>query len=150
MRARGRAAVSGTLLAVGLLVVATPGARALSPFELPWADVAPAVVTAQGVLRAAAVGMPDERLDRMGAVRSSARQRARARALGMLHRFVDDALARVHAEPAVATAVHGAVDRAAHVTAVRPLADGSAVAVVDVPLGALRAAASLGGLPWSP
>jgi hypothetical protein len=139
-----------------LLIVALVPLRLVAPvalaqvpaaFELPWTDVAPAV--ADGHARAAAVGVPDPRIGRFDAARASARTDGRARAVAALHAFADDALARVRATPQEATRVHGAIDREAAVSGVRPLVDAGAVVVVRVPVAVLRAACAREGLPWS-
>ncbi len=113
--------------------------------QVPWGDKAP--VLDGDVLRVAALGQPDHRIHAWGARRLSARHRAEARARATLHRWVDDALADAGAAPHLAQAVHALVDGAV-VTAVRPLADGSAVVVLTVPRHQLRAAAPLEGVPW--
>lgn len=141
MRALGR------ILAVLALIVAAPASAQTPPeMELPWTDVAPSRVGA--VVRAAALGAADERIGSFTARRAAAREVARRRALAALHAWVDDALAAVRAPPMEASAVHAAVDRDAHVTGVRPLADGGAVAVMEIGVEALRAACAREGLPW--
>ncbi|MGE0789301.1 MAG: hypothetical protein AB7S26_26745 [Sandaracinaceae bacterium] len=119
------------------------------PRELtaPWSDAAPRIEAA--VVWSAAVGAPDERIGRFEARRASARRAARARAMGFLHAWADDALAEVHASAAEATAVHAAIDRAARERAVRPLADAGAVIAMEVPLDDLRAACRRTGVPWA-
>ncbi|MBZ0115650.1 MAG: hypothetical protein K8H88_01555, partial [Sandaracinaceae bacterium] len=79
----------------------------------------------------------------------AARRLARERALDAMHQYADDALARVTASPSCADAVHRAIDREARVVATRPLADGSAVSIVEVDLATVRAACAREGLPWS-
>ncbi|HJL16157.1 MAG TPA: hypothetical protein RMH99_10895 [Sandaracinaceae bacterium LLY-WYZ-13_1] len=115
-------------------------------FALPWTDRPPRVD--DGTVRAAAVGMPDERIGRFAARRASARTDGRERAMAALHAWADDALARVRATPREAQRVHAALERAAAVEAVRPLVDAGAVVVVRVPTSALRAACDREGLPW--
>lgn len=121
------------------------------PFDVPRSDRAPRIETLGGQpwVTAAAVGRPDPRLSRMGAMRRTARRQAEERARGALHRWVDDALARVLAQPPVATAAHRAVAEAGRVLGVRPLVDAGAVIVVGVPVAALRRAAPLEGVPWA-
>jgi hypothetical protein len=115
-------------------------------FDLPWTDTAPALRA--GVVRAAAVGLPDERIGRFDARRASARTDGRRRALRALHAWADDALARVRATPREAQRVHAALDRAARVEGVRPLVDAGAVVVLAVDASALRGACGREGLPW--
>lgn len=148
-RARRSSGPSASWIVAVALVVAPAMTHAQVPaaFELPWTDVAPAV--AGGHAQAAAVGVPDPRIGRFDAARASARTEGRARAVAALHAFADDALARVRATPQEATRVHGAIDREAAVSGVRPLVDAGAVVVVRVPVAALRAACAREGLPWS-
>lgn len=117
------------------------------PFELPWSDEAPRVVGE--VVKAAAVAGPDERIGRFAPRRASARSAARARALAMLHAWVDEALAPLRADPRRAQAAHDAVEESARVEGVRALSDGGAVVVVAVPLEALRDACPVEGAPWT-
>jgi uncharacterized protein (DUF2236 family) len=121
--------------------------RLPAPFTVPFADRAPRVEGEVAV--AVAVGLPDERVGAFYARRDSARTAGRARALGALHAWVDDALASARVGPREAQAAHAAVDREARVDGVRPLVDGAAAVVVSVPVRALRDACPRGGLPWS-
>lgn len=123
------------------------GSSLPAAFTVPWADAAPRLHARE--LRAAAVGLPDERVGRFDARRASARTRGRERALRMLHEYVDDALAAVNAPPREARAVHDAVSREARVVGARPLVDAGAVVVVAVPRAALSAACARGDVPWS-
>lgn len=121
-------------------------AAASAQVDAPWTDVSPTVQ--EGVVWAAALGAPDERIRRFSARRDSARRMARARAEAALHAWVDEALARVNASPRDAQAVHAAITEHARVRAVRPLVDAGAVIALEVPLAALRRAARLRGVPW--
>jgi len=78
--------------------------------------------------------------------------RAEAEARDALHRFADDALARVRANPWVARQVHDAVDAAGVVAGRRSLPSGDALVRVAVPLVALRRASGplRPRLPWGP
>jgi hypothetical protein len=91
---------------------------------------------------------PSERVGTMRGRRLSSRRAAEAAARADLHRFVDDALARVLAQPDVATRAHRVVDGDAVQVRVRPLVDGSSVVELRLPLAALRAVAALEGVPW--
>ncbi|MBX3275915.1 MAG: hypothetical protein KF729_37005 [Sandaracinaceae bacterium] len=129
------------------LALAPGSARAQPPeMQVPWADVAPA--RAGDVIQTAALGVPDERIGSFVARRAAARDAARRRAMEALHAYADAALAAVRAHPREASAVHEAIGRAARVAGVRPLSDGGAVVVVEVPVGALRTACGRAGLPW--
>ena len=133
---------------VALIGLLLPALAAAQPPEmrLPWTDVAP--TRAGDVVRTAAVGAADGRIGSFTARRAAAREAARRRAIAALHAWVDDALARVRAHPRDATRVHDAVDAAAEVRGVRPLSDGGAVVVVEVPVQALRDGCDEEGLPW--
>lgn len=137
----------GLLGSLGFCLSTSAQPRVPADMEVPWTDVAPA--RHGDVLSAAAVGTPDERVGRYDARRASARTRGRQRAITAIHRWVDDALARVLAPPLEAAAVHAAIDRGARVARVRPLVDASAVVVVEVPVAALRGACAREGLPWT-
>lgn len=132
------------MFAVG--AIAPSAAQPPPSMELPWTDVAPERVG--DVVRTAAIGAADTRIGRFGVRRAAAREAARRRAQAALHVWVDDALAQVRAHPRDATAVHEAVDREIRTRGVRPLVDGGAVVVVEVPVSALRSACSRSGLPW--
>ncbi|MFK7987827.1 MAG: hypothetical protein AB8I08_17550 [Sandaracinaceae bacterium] len=137
--------VFGALVLAAALV--SPGAAQVpEAFDMPWSDVAPHLD--DGAIRVAAVGRPDERIRRFEARRDSARRQARERALSLLHRWADDALAAVHAEPREASRVHAALAEA-RVERVRPRADASAVVVLRLDASALREACGRAGLPWS-
>ncbi len=112
-------------------------------------DVAPAIDPTRGHVVSAALGVADERLDRLSARRTNARLRGEERARRALHAWADDALAHVQASPAVATRIHRAIDANSSITRVRGLSDGNAIIEVAVPLAALREVASLRGVPWS-
>jgi len=135
-----------SLVAPGLMGPGVAYAQVPAELDAPWSDVAPRIDGERVI--AAAVGMPDERLGRLAARRSGARRAGEERARAMVHRWADDALAQVAASPTIAAAVHRAIDDAATVSRVRPLSDGGAVIEIEIPLAALRAAASLRGLPW--
>ncbi len=143
-RSCGRSALVALVLGLAAPALAQELPREL---DLPWSDVAPAV--RDGALRAAAVGAPDERIGRFDPRRASARRAGRARALAAIHAFADDALAARRADPRCAQAAHAAIDASARVAAVRPLVDGAAVVVVEVPLESLRAACAPRGAPWA-
>lgn len=131
------------------LILLAPTSALAQPraFELPWADVAPHI---EGeVVKAAAVAGPDERIGRFAPRRASARSAGRARALAMLHRWVDRSLAPLRADPREAQAAHDAIEASARVEGVRALTDGGAVVVVAVPLEALRDACAVEGAPWT-
>ncbi len=140
----------GRGIAVVLLVALWASAgSAVPPFEVPFDDRPPRLHRAPAVVRTAALGAPDERLGRFGAARRSARFAAEARARAALHAWVDDALAAARACPWEADRVHAAVEEAATVVGVRPLVDGGAVVLVDVPVAALVEAAAPEGVPWA-
>lgn len=134
-----------TLLA-GLAATAAAQPRAPGDLDAPWTDVAPTIDGDR--VWAAAVGAPDERIRRFEARRASARRMARRRATEAIHAWADDALARAHAGPRQARAVHDAIDEGLRVRTVRPLVDAGAVVSVEVPLAALREACDREGLPW--
>jgi hypothetical protein len=119
-------------------------------FETPWTDTPPAI-DPEGEPRvvAAALGASDERFGRLAARRAAARSAAEERARRAIHAWADDALAAIAASPAVAAAVHRAIETYARVARVRPLADGGAVVEIEVPLDRLRAVVDREGLPWS-
>ena len=150
MTARVTAETSWAALTACALVAAwaptSPLVAQPAEMRLPFGDVAPA--RHGEVLSAAALGVPDERVGRFAARRASARVAGRRRALAALHAFADDALAAARATAMEAAAVHAAIDAGARVAGVRPLVDGGAVVVVEVPVSALRAACARGGLPW--
>lgn len=139
---------------LALALASLPPAPALAQavpvvFEAPWTDRAPEIDAAGDRVVAAGLGLPDERLGRLAARRAAARRAGEDRARALIHAWADDALARVAASASVAAAVHRAIDEHATVGRVRALSDGGAVVEVTVPLDALRAAAPMGGLPWS-
>jgi len=144
-----RASKTTSAVAALLLALAAPaGAQELPrELDLPWTDVAPAVHG--DVVRAAAVGAPDERIGRFDPRRASARRAGRARAVAAIHAWADDALAARRADPRCAEAAHRAIDARAREAGVRPLVDAGAVVVVEVPLAALREACPLEGAPWA-
>ncbi|HEY8429708.1 MAG TPA: hypothetical protein VIL20_15090 [Sandaracinaceae bacterium] len=144
-----RAPKTTSAITAALLALAAPAAAQRLPpeLDLPWTDVAPAV---QGsVVRAAAVGVPDERIGRFEPRRASARRAGRARAIAAIHAWADDALAALRADVRCAEAAHRAIDARAQQVGVRPLVDAGAVVVVEVPLAALREACPLEGAPWA-
>ena len=144
--------LAGLTAAIGALAWAAPAA-AQAPstawLSAPWADAEAAVDTDRDVVRAAAVGLPDERMSRLGARRAAARRAADARARQRLHAWADRALARITASASTASAVHAAIDARATILNLRPRADGGVVIELSVPLDVLRASAPQGGLPWS-
>lgn len=91
---------------------------------------------------------PDERIGPLAARRLSSRRKAESLARAAIHRFVDEALDAVMAQPDVASRVHERVAGDAVEVRVRPMVDGSAVAELRLPLAALREAAPLEGVPW--
>lgn len=91
---------------------------------------------------------PDERIGPLAARRLSSRRKAESLGRAELHRFVDEALDRVMAQPDVASRVHALVDGDAVAVRVRPLVDASAVAELSLSLASLRRAAPLEGVPW--
>lgn len=124
---------------VALLSLFVAGASAQWP---PWEDVAPSLTTTH--LQCAALGRADHRVEAWSARKLSARRRGIRRARRMLHRWIDDALARVGAPPHVAERAHREVESAGLLD-IRPLADGSAVVVVGVQRSELP---SFRGVPW--
>jgi hypothetical protein len=114
-------------------------------FSLPWTDQPAELVASRGVLRAAAVGRPDGRVDRWSAMKASARRNGEARAKEALHRCVDEALAAVFSPAWVAAAAHRHIERHARKTGVRPLVDGAAVVVVEI---SVRPLPEVAGAPW--
>lgn len=137
------------MVALAALLSATAPASAVPPFEVPWTDRAPRVEPEVGAVRVAALGAPDERLGRFSAAKRSARHAAEERARDALHRWADEALARARACPWMADRVHAVINEAMVVVGIRPLVDGSAVVLVDVPVTVLRDAATLDGVPWA-
>lgn len=134
----------GVRLALLCAVLSVP-VTLVSPLEAqwaPWGD-APVEVTSSHV-RCAALGRSDYRVEAWSARKLSARRRALLRARRMLHRWIDDALARAGAPPNVAERAHQEVERAEPMDT-RPLADGSAVVVVGVERSALP---RFRGVPW--
>ncbi len=143
-----RLVVLGSVV-LGLALLAAPALAQELPreLELPWTDAAPAVRGSS--VRAAAVGAPDERIGRFDPRRASARRAGRARAVAAIHAWADDALAARRADPRLAQAAHAAIDESARVAGTRPLVDGGAVVLVEVPLAALREACPVEGTPWA-
>ena len=138
----------GAALAVaGVVAVALP-TRAVPPSEMPWADTGPRYLAEQDVVRSAAVGAPDPRLGRLSAVELRARYEGERRARAAIHRWVDDAMAEARVMPWSASGVHRAIEGEASVAGIRPMVDGGAVVLVEVPAEALRAAADVEGAPW--
>ena len=131
-----RSAIVLYTLAIGLTVEAQ---------TLPWKEEAPRVEGDEIIC--AALGTADYRIDSWTARRLSARRRGQQRAKQMLHRWIDDALARVGASPLNAQAVHQLVVRA-RIRSVRPLVDGSAIVEITMARSALREIMSAEGLPW--
>lgn len=138
--------IVGLSLLVGLTFFSSLAGAQPAAMQVPWTDVAAS--RAGDVVRAAAIGVPDARIGRFAARRDSARTAAQRRAVDAIHAWADDALARVRAHPREAAAVHEAIDRDARVGGVRPLVDGGAVVVVEVPVATFRDACASGGLPW--
>jgi hypothetical protein len=81
-------------------------------------------------------------------IRAAARDQAERRGRERLHRFVDDALARVWARPQAAAAAHEVIDARVEVDGTRPLADGGAVVQLSIAVSELVAVAPLEGAPW--
>ena len=137
---------------IGLCVIVLGWASvafAVPPFDVPHDARAPSVDVERGIVSAAALAAPDERLGRLSARRTQARHTARARAVEALHRWADDALAGALACPRDADALHRVIDAHVRVDGTRALPDGGAVVLVSVPVAALRDAASIEGAPWS-
>lgn len=133
-----RMGVRAFLSSLAALVLATSASAQWAP----WGDVAPAMSPTH--VHCAALGRADHRVEAWSARKLSARRRGIQRARRMLHRWVDDALARVGAPPHVAERAHREIERA-ELMDVRALADGSAVVVVGVERSALPA---FRGVPW--
>jgi len=137
-------------VAIALVFFLASAADAEPPFSVPW-DARPVRFDSRrDELVAVSTASPDERLDRLEARRASARRRADEACRAALHQFVDEALLAGHRFPTVAARLHRAVDTAASVRGLRPLADGSVVMVAIVPGAALRGAIPLEDVPWSP
>jgi hypothetical protein len=136
-----------------ITAVALVGSPALAdpyvPFDVPWTDSAVRLEPARRVATLAAVGRPDERASRFSARRHAAREEAERRARGALHRYVDGVLERLRAGPRETVDAHVAIEQHARVVAVRPLVDGGAVVVVELPLGPLAAAVTSARAPWN-
>lgn len=114
--------------------------------RMPFSEVAAHVDGERVVV--VALGSAADAAGPIAARRLSARTAARARALSLLHRFVDDALATVGASPSALRDVHAAVDASADLRRVRSLVDGSALVEVVLPVAALRDVVAHEGLPW--
>lgn len=125
---------------------AQPSDTAVAAFALPWGD-RPPVVDGSSV-RAAAIGIVDSRIGRFSARRAFAHTRGEQRARSALHRWADEHLRRRRVSPLEARAVHAAIESEGNVIGVRPLADGGAVVVIELPLSILRRACDREGLPW--
>lgn len=102
----------------------------------------------EGTIVVARFAAPDERIGPLAARRLSARRRAERLGRAQIHRFVDEALDRVMAQPDVASRAHARVAGDAVGVRVRPLVDASAVVELRLPLRELRAVAPLEGVPW--
>lgn len=114
---------------------------------MPWSEAPPEVRGEEIV--AVAIGEADARFGRLSARRAASRRAAEARARAAIHRWADDALAAIAASPRTAARVHRAIDAGARARGIRPLADGSAVVEVVLPVAALREVAAARGLPWA-
>lgn len=138
-------------LAVGiaLALAATTGAQAQSAESrapMPFTEVGPRI---EGdVVVVVALGSAADASGPLSARRLSARTAARARALALLHRFVDDALSTVRVSPAELRDAHAAIEGGLDLRRVRSLVDGSVLYEITVPLAPLRAAVEREGLPW--
>lgn len=140
-------AVRRALAIVGLVVassLASPIVAQDAP--LGWTEVAPQVVAASIV--AVGIGAAHDDDGPLAAARLASRRRGEARAIALLQRWADDALAAADAGPREAQAVHDALVASAEVSRVRARADGSAIVEVRCPLSALRAAFDHPRLPW--
>ena len=118
------------------------------PLSIPRAERAPRYDAERDRVTAAAVGAPGA-AGRMSAARMEARRTAVEHAAAAVHRWADDAMARVRLRPRHAARVHASIDDAAEVLGYRPLVDGGAVALLQVPGAALRGAHQGRGLPWT-
>ncbi|MFW6197444.1 MAG: hypothetical protein ACOC5B_01135 [Myxococcota bacterium] len=130
---------------------AQPDADVELPFAMPWGDRPPRLEERgeRRWLTTAALGRPEEKARRLSVMRETARQSGEQRARDALHRWVDDALARVWARPHVATAAHRVIRQKARVLGVRPLVEGAAVVLMGVPVPSLREAAPVEDVPWA-
>ena len=102
----------------------------------------------EGAVVVARFAAPDERIGSLRARRLSSRRRAERDGRDAIHRFVDEALDQVMAQPDVAERAHAAVEGEAVAVRVRPLVDASSVVQLSLPVEALRAVAPLEGVPW--
>lgn len=126
-----------------------PPGRAGAPLFGPYANRRGQWDPSRDAIVAAAGAPPERRTGRIDARRLFAERRARDAALAALHRFADDAMAAARVLPAVANAVHRAIDRRANVRTIRRLSDGGAVVELEVSGRALRrASGERGSLPW--
>lgn len=71
-----------------------------------------------------------------------------ARALAMLHAWLDAALRTATLSPRLVRDLHDAIDARADLRRVRSRSDGSAVVELTVPVAALRDVGCASGLPW--
>ncbi len=137
-------------LAVPALVLwltsAAPLAAQDARAPMPFSEVAAHVEGERVVV--VALGSAADSLGPIAARRLSARTAARARAMRLLHRFVDDALATVDVSPAELRDVHAAVDASADLRRTRSLVDGSALVELALPISVLRGVVERAGLPW--
>lgn len=69
---------------------------------------------------------------------AAARERARSQAKRALHRWVDEALRRQGASPQTAAELHRRIEAESRWAAVQALAEGSVLAVLEMPAAALR------------
>lgn len=130
---------------------AQPDAEVELPFAMPWSDRPPRLEQRgeRTWLTTAALGRPEGKARRLSVMRETARESGEQRARDALHRWVDDALARVWARPPIATAVHRVLREEARVLGVRPLVEGAAVVLMGVPVSHLREAAPVEDVPWA-
>lgn len=112
---------------------------------LPFGD-APVRIE-DGLVIATALGpIPDDTTLSPG--RLSARAAGRARAIAMLHAWLDAALRTSTLGPRLVRDLHDAIDARADLRRVRSRSDGSAVVELTVPVAALREVGCARDLPW--
>lgn len=136
-------------LALLLLWSAPVRADEPGPFRVPWTDTAPELDSAAQVVRLAAVGRPDLRSASFAARRYRGREEAGARAKEALHRYVDTVLTLLRAGPRETVLAHEVVERHARIVALRPLVDGDAVVLMELPTGPLAEAVPSPRAPWN-
>jgi hypothetical protein len=122
----------------------TASAQEASP--LGWTEQ-PATLAGADVI-AVGLGAAHDDDGPLAAARLAARRRGQTRAVALIQRWADDALAAVESGPRQAQAVHDAISARATLSRVRARADGSALVEVRCPLSALRAAFDHPRVPW--